>query len=287
LIAFIEQAVGQSCQAMSLLRLIVGCVAVVSCSAGPVVITGATGHTGALTYNLLKSQGVEVRGLVRSVTKAKEVLGCSKCDESEGIFVGDVTKPETLTGVMQGADALVILTSAFPICNPYPQCNYTKGGYPVDVDFNGGKNQVEAFVKGAGGLKPVLLVSAAGTTEPDSQLDKMGNGHISFYKLNMESFLMASTVPYTIVKPCGLGLGKPAVDEMLVGHDDAENWDLSVPIQRSDVARVLAAAIKNPKNAANLRFDLCAKAGTPTKDGDLDALLKSARYPWELSKVVV
>lgn len=272
---------------MSHLRIIIACVATVSCSAGPVVITGATGRTGALTYNLLKSRGVQVRALVRNTTKAKDLLGCSKCDESEGIFVGDVTKPATIETVMNGADALVILTSAFPVCNPFPQCSYDKGLYPVDVDFNGGKNQVEAFVKGAGGLKPVILVSAMGTTEPNTQLDKMGNGQIGFYKLNEEASLMASGLPFTIVKPCGLGSDKPAMDTLTVGHDDSEHWDLSVPVQRSDVARVVAAAIQNPEDAANLRFDLCSKAGTPTKDEEIPALLKSARYPWQLSKVVV
>lgn len=257
------------------------------CGATPVVITGATGHTGSATYKILKSAGVEVRGLVRNVTKAKEVLGCTKCDASEGIYVGDVTKPETLTDVMAGAGQLVIVTSAFPVCNPFPQCTYSKGAYPVDVDFNGGKNQVEAFVKGAGGKKPILLVSAMGTTEPDSQLDKMGNGQIGFYKLNMEAFMMTSGLPFTIVKPCGLGSDAGGKDEMIVGHDDAEGWDLKVPVQRADVARVLAAAVQNPSDAANLRFDLCAKAGKPTADADLPALLKSARYPWEQSAVVV
>lgn len=272
---------------MSFARYILGCVLLVRCSAGPVVITGATGHTGALTYNLLKERGVQVRGLIRNATKAKEVLGCTKCDESEGIFVGDVTKPETLQGVMQGADALVILTSAFPVCNPFPQCNYDKGGYPVDVDFNGGKHQVEAFVKGAGGPKPVVLVSSMGTTEPDTELDKMGNGQIGFYKLNEEAFLMSSGLPYTIVKPCGLGNGKPTLNTLVVGHDDAENWDLKQPVQRSDVARVVAAAIQHPAEAAGLRFDLCSKAGEPTKDEDVLPLLKSAKFPWEQSKVVV
>jgi len=269
------------------LKAIVGCVVLVSCGAAPVVITGATGQTGSLTYNLLKSRGVEVRAFIRNITKAKEVLGCTKCDASEGIFVGDVTKPSTMVDVMQGAGALVIVTSAFPVCNPFPKCSYDKGAYPVDVDFNGGKNQVEAFVKGAGGLKPVILVSAMGTTEPDSGLDKMGNGQIGFFKLNEEAFLMASGAPYTIVKPCGLGSDKPTQDTIVVGHDDAENWDLSVPVQRADVARVIAAAVQNPTVAANLRFDICAKAGPPTVDKDIPALLKSARYSWEQPKVVV
>jgi len=258
----------------------------------PVVVTGATGPTGAETYNLLKSRGVPVRALVRNTTKARDTLGCSKCDESEGIFVGDVTKPDTLASVMKGAAALVIVTSSSPQCTfgaGPPKCTYPMGAYPVDIDFNGGKNQVEVFAKEAGS-KPVILVSAAGTTEPDSFLDKMGNGYISFYKLNFEAFLMTSGLPFTIVKPCGLGTGKPFGQEIVVGHDDTEAWDLKIPIQRSDVARVLAEILKSPKESDGVRFDLCArdpKLGKATTDADLPALLKSAKYPWMSSSATV
>ena len=67
-----------------------------------VLITGATGRTGALVYNLLKKDGYTVRGIVRSVDKAKEVLHCSSCDNSDGIYVGDVTDETTLTTPMEG-----------------------------------------------------------------------------------------------------------------------------------------------------------------------------------------
>lgn len=269
------------------LRLVIGCSLVVGVSSDPVVITGATGQTGSATYKLLKAQGVEVRGLVRNVTKAKEVLGCTKCDATEGIFVGDVTKPDTLTDVMEGAGQLIILSGAGPICNPFPNCHYPDGGFPVDVDFHGGQNQVKAFVKGAGGKKPVILVSAEGTTEPDSQLDKIGNGQILFYKLNLEAFLMASGLPYTILKPCGLGNSAGGQNQLLVGHDDEEGWNSSIPIQRADVARVVANVVRKPADADGLRFDLCAKPGTPTPDADIPALLKAAHYPWQTTQVVV
>jgi hypothetical protein len=265
---------------MAFLRLLICFSVVASRLAAPVVISGATGQTGSLTYNLLKSRNIPVRALIRNATKAKDVLGCTKCDESEGIFVGDVTKPETLTKAMDGAGALVILTGASPTCNPFPNCHYPKGAYPIDVDFHGGKNQIEAFLKGAGALKPVILVTSMGTTEPDSMLDKMGKGELLFYKLNLESFLMSSGAPFTIVKPCGLGSGKPLKDELIVGHEDAEGWPMKTPIQRADVARVVAeAAEKQPES--NLRFDLCAKAGSPTLDADIPALLKAAGYPWQ------
>merc|ERR1712194_421294 len=118
-----------------------------------------------------------------------------------GIFVGDVTKPETMVDVMKGAGGLVIVTSASFSCNPFPKCTYSKGAYPVDVDFHGGQNQIEAFITGSGGFKPVIQVSAMDTTVPDNQIDLMDNGQAGFYKLNLEAFLMASGAPFTIVKP--------------------------------------------------------------------------------------
>merc|ERR550514_1650681 len=75
-----------------------------------VVVTGATGRSGSSIYLLLKKAGVNVRGLVRNTSKARQYLGCSKCDESEGIFVGDITKPESMGPAMAGADGLVITT---------------------------------------------------------------------------------------------------------------------------------------------------------------------------------
>jgi hypothetical protein len=44
---------------------------------------------------------------------------------------------------------------------------------------------------------------------PDSPLDLLGNGHVLFYKLNSEAALMASGLPFTIIKPTGLTDGAP------------------------------------------------------------------------------
>lgn len=275
---------------MGFSKLLIAAAGVSAASAaGPVVLSGATGKTGALVYKQLKEKGTEVRALVRNAKKAAEVLGCSKCDESEGIFVGDVTKPETLGSVMKGADSLVILTSAVPQCDYTSQpmkCTYPKGAYPIDVDFHGGKNQVEAFVEANGADKQVVLVSAMGTTQPDSYLDLMGNGHISFYKLNMEAFLVSSGIPSTIIKPCGLGEAEGGQDEIIVGHDDEETWDLKVPIQRADVARLVVESLNDKDLASGLRFDVCAKSGTPTKDADLSSVLKAAKFPWETKDTI-
>lgn len=244
-----------------------------------VIVTGATGRTGAKIYSLLKDQGVNVRGLVRNVTKAHEVLGCVKCDESEGIFVADVTKPETLTAPMAGTSKLVIATSSAPICNPYPKCHFPTGALPIDVDWNGGKAQVVAFAQQGKGKGQVALISSMGTTEPDGFLEKLDNGHIGFYKLNLEAFIMSSGLDYTIVKPCGLDYGA-GNNTLVVGHDD--ELHLKPPtVSRFDVARITVAAVQHPEVAAGLRFDLCSKAGPATSDSQLMSVLQDAKYSWE------
>lgn len=50
---------------------------------GPVLVTGATGRTGSLVYLRLKQLEIPVRALVRNASKAREMLGCTACDEAE------------------------------------------------------------------------------------------------------------------------------------------------------------------------------------------------------------
>jgi uncharacterized protein YbjT (DUF2867 family) len=250
-------------------------------SAGPVVlVTGATGRTGSLVYNQLKQAGLSVRGLVRNASKAREILKCEKCDTSEGIYVADITKKDTLAPAMHGATALAIVTSASPICDPYPNCHFPEGGLPIDIDWHGQKNQIETFDEANAIVQShgfVVLVSTMGTTTPEDSKHGLP-GFISFYKLNSEAYLMSSGIPFTVIKPCGLVDANASQQELVVGHDD--ELDASVPIARGDVARVVAGAITAPGAASGLRFDLCAKkSGTPTTD--INELLRSARYPWE------
>ena len=71
-----------------------------------------------------------------------------------------------------------------------------------DIDWHGSNNQVRAAMDA--GVDHILLVSSMGSTEPNSFLDLLGNGHIVFFKLNGEIDLMGSGAPYTVVKPGGL-----------------------------------------------------------------------------------
>jgi len=242
-----------------------------------VMITGATGRTGALVYNLLKKDGYTVRGIVRSVDKAKEVLDCSSCDTSDGIYVGDVTDETTLTTPMEGVTRLIILSGSVPLKADNGTYYFPPGGHPKDVDFNGVKKQVIAAKKA--GVKHVLLVSSMGTTTPNSFLDRLGNGQALFYKLNGEATLMSAGLPFTIVKPAGLlGEELPAgTRRLVIGHEDhLMDGVTSMAIPRADVADVLKEAIKQPTEVTqNIRFDLSSDPTRPAT-GDFRKLFEDA-----------
>jgi len=256
-----------------------------------VVVTGATGRTGSLLYKRLVAEGLwKVRALVRNSTKAKKVLGCEACDESEGVFKGDITNASSLSRVMSGADTLAVVTASTPKCSgipfgPFGKCTYPRGGEPKVIDWQGTKAQVVAFASAEGSIasKQVLYVSTMDTTVPNNFLDRLDHGYVSFYHLQAEAAVMSSGIPFTIAKACGLGDGAAGKHKLIVGHDDA-SFSLLVDhtIARDDVARVLVEAIRAPSASAGLRFDLCSQElGRPTTDISKD-VFQAARFPWQL-----
>jgi len=255
-----------------------------------VVVTGATGHTGSQVYLALKSQGFTVRGFVRNVTKARKYLGCDKCDESEGIFVGDVRNGSTMVGAMTGADTLVIGTGPAYKCkipSIFIGCKYYPGADPKTMSWLSVKTQVSTFASSSGPAvqdRHVTLLSNTLTTQPDNMLDKIDNGHGCFYGLQGEAFLMGSGVPYTVIKAAGLTDGDASKLEIVVGHDD-QGWAAFNPneayIRRSDISRLLTYAAANPNKTQGLRFDVTSKriGGKPTLD--VSTVFEAAEYAWD------
>eukprot|EP00929_Paragymnodinium_shiwhaense_P096004 TRINITY_DN5741_c0_g1_i1.p1 TRINITY_DN5741_c0_g1~~TRINITY_DN5741_c0_g1_i1.p1 ORF type:complete len:295 (-),score=66.18 TRINITY_DN5741_c0_g1_i1:238-1122(-) len=271
--------------------------ALVSSAAQPVtegstvLVTGATGKTGALTYKRLKAEGFyNVRAFVRNATKAKDTLGCEKCDESEGVFVGDLHDSKAVAHVMEGVNTLVVVTASTPRCTgiipfgPFNHCEYVKGGTPKDIDWEGTKAQVSAFAAASGVLKfkHLLFVSSGMTTVPDNFLDKIANGQNLFYKLNAEAAIMSSGLPYTIVKPCGLTDTAAGKKKLIIGHDD-EGFSLAIDhaISRDDVARILVEAIKSPAASTQTRFDVCSHFWGAATTNVLTDVIKASYYKWD------
>lgn len=236
-----------------------------------VLVTGAGGRTGGMLFNLLRNDdSFSVSGLVRDVKRASDSLGTS-----QGLLTGDITKPDTLPSVMEGRDALVILTSAMPLMKPPaeegapPTFYFAEGAMPEQVDWIGQRNQIDAAK--AAGVKHVVVVGSMGMTDENHPLNRVGNGNILRYKLKAQVYLKESRIPYTIINPSGLTMDPPGKREIILGVKD-ELFELygqnQISIARADVARVIVAALKDD-SAKNKWFDVASKPlgdGTPTED---------------------
>jgi uncharacterized protein YbjT (DUF2867 family) len=236
-----------------------------------VLVTGAGGRTGRLAYERLKQRPEQfvARGLVRT-EEGKAAIGG---DDDDGLFVGDITKPESLKPAIAGIDALIILTSAVP--KPKPGFDpstggrpdfYFPGGTPEDVDWIGQKAQIDAAK--AVGVKQIVLIGSMGGTDEANPLNKLGNGNILIWKRKAEQYLADSGVPYTIIRAGGLQDKDGGVRELLVGVNDEILKTEERTISRADVAEVAIQALLI-EEAKNKALDLASKAegeGTPTTD---------------------
>jgi len=239
--------------------------------ATPVLITGATGRTGALLYFELLARGVPVRALVRSADRARAVLGCHACNDSEGIYVGDVTDLSSILPAAKGVTTVAIAVGV----------SGTDGADDAEiraVEFDGVRNTAAALSQSdnrgvpEGSLR-IVLISSMGTMSPNPSF----GGNILFWKLNAEAFLGSLAIGSTVVKPCGLTDGPAGNDTLITGHDDVFLEADHTVVTRSDVARVVAEVVV--ERSKGLRFDLCARNGPVTND--LVKLIEGSKRSWE------
>ncbi|NJL55567.1 SDR family oxidoreductase [bacterium] len=228
-----------------------------------VLVTGATGRTGALVVQKLRQRPEQfrARGFARSAQKASDLFGTTA-----DIYIGDIAEPDTLQPAFQGCDALVILTSAIPQMKAPPEPGqrpefvYPDGGTPEQVDYHGQVNQIDAAK--AAGVQHIVLVGSMGGTNEQHPLNRMANGNILIWKRRAEAYLIDSGIAYTIIRAGGLQDQPGGLRELIVGKDDAllahppEGVPTSIP--RADVAEVVVQALLAPA-ARNKAFDVISK----------------------------
>jgi len=242
---------------LTMLRLAYFCAPFVD--ARTVLVTGATGATGLEAYKWLQQQdGIAVRALVRnaSIDKARNVLGCKKCDESEGIYLGDVTVLDTLTLAMANVDALLIAVGSNKMAK--------------EVIFDGTLNQIAAYAAAPGADlkdKQIVKVSTALTTKRYNLIDTFTGGSFFFHGVS-DSDIAVSGIPWTIVQPCRLGNAKAHKNKIVVSHDDEplpDGHQISGPsagvVSRADVGHIAAYAAVHPQETTGVKFDFCADLG--------------------------
>lgn len=243
-----------------------------------VLVTGAAGRTGRLVFQrLLQREDADVRGMVRSIDAAKDVL------DEDGVarlVVGDVRDRASLDSALEGIDALVVLTSAVPRKKPDqaegapPSFEFAPGGTPELVDWEGGKNQVD--VAKQKGIGHIIFVGSMGSTDPNHPLNRVGNGNILRFKRKAEEYLISSGVPYTVINPGGLINEDPGERELVAGKNDELFKVYNPPsIPRGDLAHAVEEALFSTE-AKDKAFDLvCKPKGDGAATTDFESLFAS------------
>jgi uncharacterized protein YbjT (DUF2867 family) len=217
-----------------------------------VLVIGATGRSGAPTLAALRAAGyTQVRALVRDPASAR-----AKVAADVELVQGDVRDPASLATALAGVQYIVSTLGANTFNDP--------ANSPEKVDYEGVRNVASAAR--AAGVQHYVQVSSLGVTNPNHPLNRFGK--VMDWKLKGEDALRTSGVPYTIVRPGGLGDDPGGKTGIRVAQGDKME---SGQIQRADVATVCVQALGNP-DALGKTFEIVG--GEPGASVDWAAFFK-------------
>ena len=158
-------------------------------SPNKVLIAGATGYLGKYAVKAFKQRGFWVRVLTRDKDRLFHpgpfTAPALTADDIDDIFVGKVTEPETLTGLMDGIDTVY---SSIGISRQRDGLSFEQ------VDYQANRNLIDLCL--AADVKRFVYVSMQGA-EHIMQLE------ITQVHERVVADLKNSGMEYRIVRPCG------------------------------------------------------------------------------------
>jgi uncharacterized protein YbjT (DUF2867 family) len=230
-----------------------------------VLIAGATGYLGRFIVQEFKKRGYWVRALARNPKKLEKngpFLEPAVRDQVDEVFVGEVTKLETLNGVCDGID---IIFSSIGITRQREKVSF------MDVDYQGNINLLELAKKAA--VKKVIFVSVFNA----NKINNLATAREMFIKE-----LRNSGLEYAVIRPTAyfsdmsetLRMAQSGRVYLFGGGTHKIN-----PIHGADLASVCADAAKGSKieisvggpdtyshlEIAELAFSVLGKAQKITK----------------------
>jgi len=193
-----------------------------------VLVVGGTGKTGWETVKEAMAQGYEVRATSTNIKRAKERFG----EDGFTWVEMDVRIIDDIRAAVEGTDYIISTIGG--------SC-FDKGGLSSarHVDYQGIVDL--AGVARVLGVKQLVLTSAIAAGVADQPLNQFCD-NVQMWKWLAEDYLRDGELPYTIVRPGGLGTeagGKQGIK--MTGQRGLETSF----IQRADVAKVLVAAVGN------------------------------------------
>jgi uncharacterized protein YbjT (DUF2867 family) len=193
-----------------------------------VLVVGGTGKTGWETVKEAMAQGYDVRATSTNIKRAKERFG----EDGFTWVEMDVRVVDDIRAAVSGTD-YIISTIGGSCFDPGGPSSARHVDYQGTVDL--------AAVARVLDVKHFVLTSAIGAGIPDQTLNQFCD-NVQMWKWLAEDYLRDGELPYTIVRPGGLGTeegGKQGIT-MTGGRGLETSF-----IQRADVAKVLVAAVGN------------------------------------------
>lgn len=195
-----------------------------------IFLAGASRGVGREIAKCLTKQQIKVRAMVRSESSRDplEALGIE-------VVIGDALNLAEVEQAM-GGDPITAVIS-------------TIGGKPTDgerADFKGNRNLIDAAAK-AGAKKFLLITSiGSGNSSPALPLQALETlSSVLAEKEQAENHLIASGLPYTIIRPGGLKSDPPATGQGIL----TENPLVAGVIHRADVAALVCQCLMSDRAA--------------------------------------
>jgi uncharacterized protein YbjT (DUF2867 family) len=218
-----------------------------------VLVVGATGSIGCLVVEEALRQGHAGRALVRTPGKARRL------PPKVRVVTGDVTRPDTLPGAVDGVDAVVFTLGSD---------GAGKVGAET-VDYGGVRNVLAAL--GSRTVR-IALMTSIGVTNRTGDYNRATEAHD--WKRRSERLVRASGLPYTIVRPGWFDYNGPDEHQLVLLQGDKRQAGNSSDgvIARRQIAEVLVSSLGSD-HALRKTFELIATTG-PAPDS-FDALFAS------------
>ena len=214
-----------------------------------VLVVGASGSIGRLVVDEAIRQGHIVRALVRSRGKADQL------PREAQVVIGDVTRPDTLSGAVEGVDAVVFTLGSD---------GEGKVG-AESVDYGGVRNVLRAL---GSRTARIALMTSIGVTNRTGDYNRTTEAHD--WKRRSERLVRASGLPYTIVRPGWFDYNGRDQHRLVVLQGDRRQAGDSSDgvVSRRQIAQVLVRGLSSD-HALRKTFELIATAGAAQDDFDV------------------
>jgi len=211
-----------------------------------VLVVGATGSIGTFVVEEALRQGHAVRALVRTPEKAHKI------PREALAVIGDVTRPDTLAGAVDGVDAVVFTLGSD---------GAGKEG-AENIDYGGVRNVLRAL----GSRRPrIALMTSIGVTNRTGSYNRSTEAHD--WKRRSERLVRASGLPYTIVRPGWFDYNKADEHRLVLLQGDTRQAGNASDgaVSRRQIAEVLVRSLTSG-HALRKTFELAATAGPAQVD---------------------